>query len=207
MFGLYVIATGELLRLVPAAPDPMPEGHALATVPDGALLGITHDWNPATFVFDARPTVGVYDTATGRLVSVGLMPNDVPQGMAYEPLPANAVYGVTHVWSDAGREWIDAPPQLEYTMTAGDFMRRLGFTREAYLHAVRMNASTPIEVRAQLETLVKWLDRIVVSGVDLRDPIVPMGVAIMAAILDAGGQLTEGVEAFTAMMMAPRVVT
>lgn len=83
----------------------------------------------------------------------------------------------------------------------GDFMRRLGFARETYLNAVRLNAASDITTRALLETLLSWLNR--VDGVDVTDPITVAGVAMMAAVLDAGGHIPEGVPTFTAAMLAP----
>ena len=145
--------------------------------------------------------IGLYELATGRLVSVGTAPEVVPDGHAVASLPEGATYGVTHLWNESTRAWRLMPTPEVTRMTAGDFMRRLGFEREAYLHALRLNASAPLETRAQVETLLQWLNRIVVTGVDLDDPIVPLGVEIMTQVLTAGGRLPEGPDAFRATML------
>jgi hypothetical protein len=138
-------------------------------------------------------------------VIVGDQP-DVPDGLTLVTFGGldSEPSSTTHRWDAGTRSYVlrATVEDARFKMTAGDFMRRLGFEREAYLHAVRLNPETPLALRAQLETLVLWLGRIVLSGVDLRDPLVPIGVAIMAQVLSAGDQLAEGVEAFTANMMA-----
>lgn len=145
--------------------------------------------------------VGVYDSATGALVSVGTRPDPVPPGLAVAELPAGAVYGVTHTWQSAPPQWVPMPPAEVTRMSAGDFMRRLGFARESYLNAVRRNPATPLELGGQLDTLAAWIQRVTTSGVDLDDPLVPVGVELMAQVLANGGQLPEGVAAFRAHML------
>lgn len=145
--------------------------------------------------------VGLYDITTRRLRSVGTAPAVVPEGMALEPLPDGATYGVTHDWDEATATWTEkAAPEITW-MTSGDFMRRLGFEREVVLRMVMRDPTTPPMLAAQLDTLSAWLNRIVTSGVDLNDPLVPVGVELMGQVLAGANQLPEGMDAFRASMM------
>ncbi|GAB1345023.1 hypothetical protein MASR1M101_41500 [Gemmatimonas sp.] len=145
--------------------------------------------------------VGLYDTTTRRLLSVGTAPAVVPEGMAIAPLPEGAVYGVTHVWQEQPPAWVTAPTPEVTQMTAGDFMRRLGFEREVVLRMVMRDPNTPPMLAAQLDTLSAWLNRIVTTGVDLNDPLVPTGVELMGQVLAGAGVLPEGMDAFRASML------
>lgn len=143
---------------------------------------------------------GVYEIATGRLRSIGSSVGVLPDGLASAPLPEGGTANVTHVWDEDTRAWV---PYVETItrMSAGDFMRRVGFEREVVLRAVMRDPATPITVAAQLDTLSEWLKRIVASGVDLDDPIVPMGVELMGGVLASVNQLPEGLDAFRASML------
>lgn len=143
----------------------------------------------------------LYDTETSAAISIGsTVPDAVPEGRAVYTLdvPYQALNG--YVWDETTCTLAARVVEIT-TLTAGDFMRRLGLARETYLHAVRMDASAPLATRAQLETLLQWLNRVATTGVDLDDPITATGVTIMAGVLDAGGQLDEGAEAFAAAML------
>lgn len=144
---------------------------------------------------------GLYVVATGRLVSVGTAPEVVPDGMALAPLPEGATYGVSHDWDEGTAAWVEkAAPEITQ-MTAGDFMRRLGFEREVVLRMVMRDPTTPPLLAAQLDTLSAWLNRIVTTGVDLDDPLIPTGVELMAHVLAGAGHLPEGLDAFRASML------
>lgn len=144
--------------------------------------------------------VGLYSIETGALLSVGTAPDPLPDGTATKPLPVGAVYGVTHQWNDEAPDW-EAITPVATQMTAGDFMRRLGFEREVLLRMVMRDASTAPLLGAQLDTLSAWIVRIVTTGVDLNDPLVPQGVELMGQVLNGLGQLPEGMVAFRASML------
>jgi hypothetical protein len=150
--------------------------------------------------------IGVYEVASGRLVSVASAANTVPDGMAARALPEGATYGVTHAWDEATADWIVKPPVLTTQLSPGDFMRPLG-AREVLLHRIRLDPSADLTLRAQVEWLHSWLLRVSRSYVDLDDPITAQGVALIVGILDAAGQVPEGTAALTATMLAPREVT
>jgi hypothetical protein len=147
---------------------------------------------------------GLYVLATGRLHAVGTAPDVVPPGYGVRPMPDGAVYGVTHEWDEATADWVPAAPIMVPHMTPGEFARRLGVARETYVNAVRRNPATPLSVAAELDTFAAWLGR--VSEVVVTDPVTIAGVGSLAALLDAGNQLPEGIPAFTAAMLALREV-
>ena len=145
--------------------------------------------------------VGLYETATGRLLSVGTAPEVVPATMALAPLPEGATYAITHEWDAGARAWaVKGPPEVT-VLSAGDFMRRLGFEREVALRMAMRDPATPLLLVARLDTLSAWLNRIVTTGVDLDDPVVANGTALMATVLHEKGLLPEGPEAFSAGML------
>lgn len=148
---------------------------------------------------------GVYDLATGTLLSVGtVLADPMSPTLGVSPVPAGETYDVTVVWDVATRSWVPKPPDTTDDIGKGDFMRRLGFAREVVLRVVMLDPSQPIQLRAQLQTLDAWLSRAEI--VNVTDPITVSGVSLMAQVLDAAGDLPEGVAAFTNAMLAPVVI-
>lgn len=48
MIGLYRVQDGALLSVGTVLPDPLPDGTATLALPEGAVYGVTHTWDPAT---------------------------------------------------------------------------------------------------------------------------------------------------------------
>lgn len=145
---------------------------------------------------------GLYEVATGVLLSVGTKVSDpLPDGTATLALPPGEVAFATVTWQEQPPAWVPKPPTQIVVMSRGEFMRRLTFDREVLLRVVMNDPATSASLRANLQTLDAWLNR--ASDVDVTDPVTVGGVALMAQVLNAQNALPEGIEAFTAAMLAP----
>lgn len=146
----------------------------------------------------------LYQTADGTALAFCIQQPPVGPGEALYTVPDGAILNVTHIWDPALRAVIPRPPVYTNDIGKGDFMRRLGFSREVALRVVMLDNATPLVQRAQLQTLDAWLARVEV--VSVVDPITVSGVGLMANTLDAMGELPEGVQAFSDAMLAPVLV-
>ncbi len=147
--------------------------------------------------------VGVYEIATGRLVSVGsVLPEELPVELATLALPEGAIAFSTHDWQAVPPAWVVKPPAFSYVMSRGDWMGRLGFTRETALNMLRLSPSGDLQTRATLATLESALLRR--ADVDVRHVETQAGAAILGDVLVALGQVApEDKAAFVKMMLAP----
>lgn len=121
-----------------------------------------------------------------------------------EPTPDEAVWdptASTHGW------YVDVvpvveTPELVYSMSSGDWMARVGMANEAALHAMRIDPTTPIPIRAQLETLKAELDRR--AFVDVRHPSTQYAAPIIADLLVSLGRVQPADrDTFLAQLLAP----
>jgi hypothetical protein len=140
----------------------------------------------------------VYDLQTKALRSTGTVVADpLPDGLGVAgPFDVVAPFA----WDAETLTLSSFVQPARTSMKTGNFMRRLGLQREAVLHAVRRNPATPSDTVGVLEALTQWAAR--EPRTDVTFDVTQQGVGVMAQVLQSVGQLAEGVEAFTAMMLA-----
>jgi len=139
----------------------------------------------------------VYDLQTRALKSTGTVVADpLPDTLGVAgPFDVDAPYA----WNPDTLTLTTYVAPVRTSMKTGNFMRRLGIQREAVLHAIRRTSNDP-QVIGILEALTQWAAR--EPRTDVTFEVTQIGVSNMAQILLAAGALPEGIDAFTAMMLA-----
>lgn len=98
-------------------------------------------------------------------------------------------------WDAEKRDYVPQPtyqsgPIARTTLTKLEFIRKFTMAENATLTAVRLNSATPLETRAQLETLKEYRDN--ASNIKLNDADTIMGVNVAVGVLVAAGVVQDG---------------
>lgn len=129
----------------------------------------------------------VYRQDTGALLSIGTvlgegLPNAELGVVPYEVQPDLDVV----MWDAAQRMFVARPPAPpQRVISKRRFMGRLSVQEQATLNAIRLNPSTPLEVRAQLETARELRD--MVTEINLDDPAVALFAPFAIDLLVGAG--------------------
>lgn len=125
--------------------------------------------------------IGVYELATGRLLSVGSPPTVVPDGCGFLALPEGATYGVTHTWEERSRTWVEIPAVVDTRLTVTQFRRRFTATERDRIELAQTEHPDPM-VRARLRRAEKELNAVQGQIADRRDPDLQRAVAWMSTV-------------------------
>lgn len=126
----------------------------------------------------------LYEIETGRAVSIGSTPIEYAR-------EGYAVYESGAPYSDLSQyEWstdtctletrVTVAPAAQRTMSASNFMRRLGFEREVALRSLLFVEAVDAQTKGAIATLSAWLDRVIGTEVNLDDPITVRGAGVIA---------------------------
>lgn len=126
-------------------------------------------------------SLAVNDPATEELVTLS--------GLEAEPLASE------YRWDTATRTYLPQPssqagPIARTTLTKLEFIRKFTMTENATLTGVRLDSGTPLQTRAQLETLKEYRDN--ASNIKLTDPDTILGVNVAVGVLVAAGVVADG---------------
>ena len=132
---------------------------------------------------------GLYDIATGRLLSVGtVLPEALPAGVGTQPLPQGGVAFVSHDWDDVAADWVPKVVPAQTRLTVLQFKGR--FTQaERDLIEIATVEHPDRTVRARLRMLDKDLESAAEKIIDRRDQRTQMGVAMLGQIVFEGSPL------------------
>lgn len=110
----------------------------------------------------------------------------------------------THLWDAATRVYVEREDDSRFVFSRGDWMAmRVGLDKEVALRAARLNESSPLSLRATIETLEAELERR--AFVDVRHDSTVSAASNLAAILVQIGAVAADQQAtYAASLLAPK---
>lgn len=133
------------------------------------------------------------------------LPKAPPSSVVVQLDAWDAPPALPYVWSPVHRDWVIPPPPAPPRMTAGDFARRIGLARDSALQSLLHRADVDAATKGDISALLAWLQRVIVTGVDVSDPITQYGAAAIGQLLEvyAPELIPQGREAFVASLLVP----
>lgn len=149
------------------------------------------------------PFYAIYETATGALRSTGtVVAEELPVGLAMNTY-ADAPDQTVLQWDAVALDYVTRPPAQRFILSPLEFTRRFTLTENAALNMVRLNPDTPLQTKAQLETLRDYLVR--ATNIDLLDGDTIAGASVAVDVLVSLGLVTDKPVRLTAIL-APEAV-
>lgn len=108
------------------------------------------------------------------------------------------------MWDAATRTLIPRPPAVRHYCSQVEFAKRIGLTTMTAVNMIRMDPATPLQLRAQLETLRQVMQD--ASRIELDDADTIAGAQLVASLAASAGLITNTPEAIAteaARILAP----